>query len=151
MQAFDFMDRPPAGALVRALEQLLALGALGADGKLTAPLGRRMARLPVEPAFAKVKLRPVAERALGTGRSCRACTGCLRCAVLPGPPGADGPALGAPACGARLGQGTKTSMSVSEALSVPLRTLPKSLEKVTACDGVRVLFSSHSPGWIDAQ
>lgn len=57
-QAFDFMDRPPAGALVRALEQLLALGALGADGRLTAPLGRRMARLPVEPAFAKVKLAP---------------------------------------------------------------------------------------------
>ncbi len=53
------MDRPPACALLRALEQLLALGALGADGRLTQPLGRRMARLPVEPAFAKVCARRV--------------------------------------------------------------------------------------------
>lgn len=51
------MDRPPAGALLRALEQLLALGALGANGRLTQPLGRRMARLPVEPAFAKARAR----------------------------------------------------------------------------------------------
>ena len=50
------MDQPPAGALLRALEQLLALGALGADGRLTQPLGRRMARLPVEPAFAKARV-----------------------------------------------------------------------------------------------
>ncbi|KAK9838275.1 hypothetical protein WJX81_001973 [Elliptochloris bilobata] len=56
LPAFDFMDKPPMGALMRALEQLLALGALDADGRLTQPLGRRMARLPVDPAFAKVLL-----------------------------------------------------------------------------------------------
>ncbi len=58
-QAFDFMDAPPAGALVRALELLLALGALGGDGRLTEPLGARMARLPVEPALAKARPRRV--------------------------------------------------------------------------------------------
>ena len=37
---FDFMDRPPAEALIRALEQLYALGALNDRGELT-KLGRR--------------------------------------------------------------------------------------------------------------
>ncbi len=62
-QAFDFMDAPPAGALVRALELLLALGALGGDGRLTEPLGARMARLPVEPALAKARPRRAGQRA----------------------------------------------------------------------------------------
>lgn len=37
---FDFMDRPPADALIRSLEQLYALGALNDRGELT-KLGRR--------------------------------------------------------------------------------------------------------------
>lgn len=51
---FDFMDRPPVSALLRALELLFALGALDSQGDLTEPLGRHMVRLPLEPIFAKV-------------------------------------------------------------------------------------------------
>lgn len=36
---FDFMDPPPKGSLLRALELLLALGALDINGRLTKPLG----------------------------------------------------------------------------------------------------------------
>jgi pre-mRNA-splicing factor ATP-dependent RNA helicase DHX16 len=49
---FDFMDRPPADALIRALEQLYALGALNDKGELT-KLGRRMAEFPLEPMLSK--------------------------------------------------------------------------------------------------
>ena len=49
---FDFMDRPPAEALIRALEQLYALGALNDRGELT-KLGRRMAEFPLEPMLSK--------------------------------------------------------------------------------------------------
>jgi pre-mRNA-splicing factor ATP-dependent RNA helicase DHX16 len=49
---FDFMDRPPADALIRALEQLYALGALNDHGELT-KLGRRMAEFPLEPMLSK--------------------------------------------------------------------------------------------------
>ena len=58
VMGFDFLDRPPASALLRALEQLYALGALDAEGRLSQPLGQRMVRLPLEPAFAKVRMRP---------------------------------------------------------------------------------------------
>lgn len=51
---FDFMDRPPTASLLRALELLFALGAVGPDGRLAVPLGEDMARLPVDPMFAKV-------------------------------------------------------------------------------------------------
>ena len=51
---FDFMDRPPMSALLRALELLYALGALDSQGDLTEPLGKHMVRLPLEPIFAKV-------------------------------------------------------------------------------------------------
>lgn len=50
---FDFMDPPPYEMLVRALEQLYALGALNDRGELT-KLGRRMAEFPVEPMLAKI-------------------------------------------------------------------------------------------------
>jgi len=53
---FDFMDRPPTASLLRALELLFALGAVGPDGRLAVPLGEDMARLPVDPMFAKVLL-----------------------------------------------------------------------------------------------
>jgi pre-mRNA-splicing factor ATP-dependent RNA helicase DHX16 len=49
---FDFMDPPPAEALIRALEQLYALGALNDRGELT-KLGRRMAEFPLEPMLSK--------------------------------------------------------------------------------------------------
>jgi pre-mRNA-splicing factor ATP-dependent RNA helicase DHX16 len=49
---FDFMDPPPAETLIRALEQLYALGALNDEGQLT-KLGRRMAEFPVDPMLAK--------------------------------------------------------------------------------------------------
>ncbi|KAJ3086874.1 hypothetical protein HK102_012296 [Quaeritorhiza haematococci] len=49
---FDFMDAPPAETLIRALEQLYALGALNDKGELT-KLGRRMAEFPVDPMLSK--------------------------------------------------------------------------------------------------
>lgn len=49
---FDFMDPPPAEALIRALEQLYALGALNDKGELT-KLGRRMAEFPLDPMLSK--------------------------------------------------------------------------------------------------
>ncbi len=53
MSKIYFPCRPSASAMVRALELLLALGALDSQGNLTL-LGRQMVRLPVEPVFAKV-------------------------------------------------------------------------------------------------
>ncbi|KAI3389522.1 hypothetical protein SNEBB_005771 [Seison nebaliae] len=50
---FDFMDSPPLEALVLAMEQLHALGALDDEGLLTR-LGRRMAEFPLEPQLAKI-------------------------------------------------------------------------------------------------
>ena len=49
---FDFMDPPPAETLIRALEQLYALGALNDEGDLTKS-GRRMAEFPVDPMLSK--------------------------------------------------------------------------------------------------
>jgi pre-mRNA-splicing factor ATP-dependent RNA helicase DHX16 len=49
---FDFMDPPPPETLIRALEQLYALGALNDEGDLT-KLGRRMAEFPVDPLLSK--------------------------------------------------------------------------------------------------
>jgi pre-mRNA-splicing factor ATP-dependent RNA helicase DHX16 len=49
---FDFMDPPPAEMLIRALEQLYALGALNDRGELT-KLGRRMAEFPCDPQLSK--------------------------------------------------------------------------------------------------
>jgi pre-mRNA-splicing factor ATP-dependent RNA helicase DHX16 len=50
---FDFMDKPPPETLMKALEQLYALGALNDRGELT-KLGRRMAEFPVDPMMSKV-------------------------------------------------------------------------------------------------
>lgn len=52
---FDFLDAPPAAALLRSLELLYALGALDGNGALS-PLGRQMAALPLHPTYAKVLL-----------------------------------------------------------------------------------------------
>ncbi|EFA82926.1 DEAD/DEAH box helicase [Heterostelium album PN500] len=50
---FDFMDPPPAETLIKALEQLYALGALNDRGQLT-KLGRRMAEFPLDPQLSKM-------------------------------------------------------------------------------------------------
>ena len=52
---FDFMDPPPPETLMRALEQLYALGALNSNGDLT-KLGRRMAEFPLDPMLSKALL-----------------------------------------------------------------------------------------------
>ncbi|KAI9812600.1 MAG: hypothetical protein M1827_004589 [Pycnora praestabilis] len=52
---FDFMDPPPAETLIRALEQLYALGALNDRGELT-KIGRQMAEFPTDPMLAKAIL-----------------------------------------------------------------------------------------------
>ena len=49
---FDFMDAPPAETLIRALENLYALGALNDKGALT-KLGRQMAEFPTDPMLAR--------------------------------------------------------------------------------------------------
>ncbi|KAI5657057.1 hypothetical protein M9H77_25850 [Catharanthus roseus] len=50
---FDFLDPPPAEALVKALELLYALGALNKHGQLT-KVGRRMAEFPLDPMLSKM-------------------------------------------------------------------------------------------------
>ncbi|XP_020969244.1 pre-mRNA-splicing factor ATP-dependent RNA helicase DEAH1-like isoform X1 [Arachis ipaensis] len=50
---FDFMDPPPAEALLKALELLFALSALNKLGELT-KVGRRMAEFPVDPMLSKM-------------------------------------------------------------------------------------------------
>ena len=52
---FDFLDPPPAETLIRALEQLYALGALNDRGQLT-KTGRRMAEFPVDPMLSRTIL-----------------------------------------------------------------------------------------------
>eukprot|EP00127_Corallochytrium_limacisporum_P002320 Clim_evm108s109 gene=Clim_evmTU108s109 len=49
---FGFMDPPPAETLIRALEELYALGALASNGQLT-HLGTRMAALPFDPQLSR--------------------------------------------------------------------------------------------------
>ncbi|QPG74720.1 hypothetical protein FOA43_002053 [Brettanomyces nanus] len=49
---FDFLDAPAPEALIKALEQLYALGALNEKGELTR-VGRMMADLPCDPMLAK--------------------------------------------------------------------------------------------------
>jgi len=49
---FDFMDKPPVESLLRALENLYALGALNDRGELT-KMGRRMAEFPLDPMMSK--------------------------------------------------------------------------------------------------
>lgn len=51
---FDWMTAPSAAMLERALEFLYCLGALDDEGKLTKPLGVRMAEMPVDPMMAKI-------------------------------------------------------------------------------------------------
>lgn len=50
---FDFMDRPPAESLLKALEVLFALGALNKLGEMT-KAGRQMAEFPLDPMQSKM-------------------------------------------------------------------------------------------------
>nr|XP_053629982.1 pre-mRNA-splicing factor ATP-dependent RNA helicase DHX16-like [Cherax quadricarinatus] len=52
---FDYLDPPPAEALILALEQLYALKALNHKGELTST-GRKMAELPVDPMMSRMIL-----------------------------------------------------------------------------------------------
>lgn len=56
---FDFLDKPPMEAVVAAFENLKQLGAIedqnGSDVNLT-PLGRKMAKFPLDPRFSKILL-----------------------------------------------------------------------------------------------
>jgi ATP-dependent RNA helicase DDX35 len=53
---FDYLSNPPSNLVIRAMDQLYSLGAVDAKGKLTKPLGTRMAELPLEPMLAKALL-----------------------------------------------------------------------------------------------
>jgi pre-mRNA-splicing factor ATP-dependent RNA helicase DHX16 len=52
---FDFMDPPSTDTIVRAVEQLYALGALNNAGELT-KIGRQMAEFPTDPMLARAIL-----------------------------------------------------------------------------------------------
>lgn len=55
--SFDFMAPPTEEALVRALEQLYLLGAVGGARRVQlTPLGRQMAHFPLEPCLSKALL-----------------------------------------------------------------------------------------------
>lgn len=60
---FPWMDAPPLQAVVAALHQLFALGALDDDGMVTR-LGRQMAQLPLDPPLAKTLLHGASEDCL---------------------------------------------------------------------------------------
>lgn len=53
---FDYLSNPPAKLVLRALDLLFSLGAVDEYGRLTKPLGARMAELPLEPMLAKALL-----------------------------------------------------------------------------------------------
>ncbi|KAF2645877.1 P-loop containing nucleoside triphosphate hydrolase protein [Massarina eburnea CBS 473.64] len=53
---FDYLSNPPSKLIVRALDLLFSLGAIDDYGRLTKPLGTRMAELPLEPMLAKALL-----------------------------------------------------------------------------------------------
>ncbi|GAA6001099.1 hypothetical protein JCM10207_007412 [Rhodosporidiobolus poonsookiae] len=53
---FDWMTAPSAIMLERAIEFLYCLGALDDEGKLTDPLGKRMAEMPIDPMMSKILL-----------------------------------------------------------------------------------------------
>ncbi|KAJ8972585.1 hypothetical protein NQ314_000113 [Rhamnusium bicolor] len=54
---FDFMDKPPKEAILAAFEQLKLLGAVeNMDSNNLSPLGRKMAKFPLDPRFSKILL-----------------------------------------------------------------------------------------------
>ncbi|KAF8976361.1 hypothetical protein BGZ46_008324 [Entomortierella lignicola] len=53
---FDFMTSPPAEMMSKALELLYSLKALDEYGRLTIPLGMRLAEFPLDPSLGKILL-----------------------------------------------------------------------------------------------
>lgn len=53
---FDFMSPPPSEMMIRALEFLYCLKAIDDEGRLTRPLGERMAEVPLDPMMAAILL-----------------------------------------------------------------------------------------------
>ncbi|KAL0094270.1 P-loop containing nucleoside triphosphate hydrolase protein [Phycomyces blakesleeanus] len=53
---FDYMDRPSRQSLIRALEELYALGAMDDKGNLS-ELGKKMAGFPLDPTYSKVLIQ----------------------------------------------------------------------------------------------
>lgn len=53
---FDFMSPPPSDMMIRALEFLFCLKAIDEEGRLTKPLGERMAEVPLDPMMAAILL-----------------------------------------------------------------------------------------------
>ncbi|KAF2866333.1 P-loop containing nucleoside triphosphate hydrolase protein [Massariosphaeria phaeospora] len=53
---FDYLSNPPSQFVIRAFDLLASLGAVDTYGRLTKPLGTRMAELPLEPMLAKALL-----------------------------------------------------------------------------------------------
>ncbi|KAI7872375.1 P-loop containing nucleoside triphosphate hydrolase protein [Spinellus fusiger] len=53
---FDYMDRPSRASLIRALEELYALGAMDDKGDLS-DLGKQMAEFPLDPNYSKVLIQ----------------------------------------------------------------------------------------------
>lgn len=54
---FDFMSPPPSEMMIRALEFLFCLKAIEDEGRLTRPMGARMAEVPLDPMMAAI-VRP---------------------------------------------------------------------------------------------
>ncbi|KAB1216818.1 ATP-dependent RNA helicase DHX8 [Morella rubra] len=50
---FDFMEKPSRASIVKSLEQLFLLGALTDECKLSDPVGRQMAQLPLDPVYSR--------------------------------------------------------------------------------------------------
>ncbi|KAF7809030.1 Pre-mRNA-splicing factor ATP-dependent RNA helicase DEAH10 [Senna tora] len=50
---FDFIEKPSRAAIIKSLEQLFLLGALTDNCQLSDPVGRQMARLPLDPVYSK--------------------------------------------------------------------------------------------------
>ncbi|CAD6584234.1 MAG: hypothetical protein TREMPRED_003776 [Tremellales sp. Tagirdzhanova-0007] len=53
---FDFMSPPPSEMMIRALEFLFCLKAIEDEGRLTQPMGSRMAEVPLDPMMAAILL-----------------------------------------------------------------------------------------------
>jgi len=51
---FEYLSPPPAESMIRAMELLFSLQALNEYGRLTSPLGQRMAEVPLAPSMARM-------------------------------------------------------------------------------------------------
>ena len=51
---FDFMSPPPSEMMIRSLEFLYCLKAIDEEGRLTRPVGVRMAEIPLDPMMAAI-------------------------------------------------------------------------------------------------